>query len=71
MERAYAFIGRQTQILVEGSSKKNAARMSGRTRCNKIVLFDGTERHRGQIMDLKITRAGSFTLYGDPAIVNL
>jgi tRNA-2-methylthio-N6-dimethylallyladenosine synthase len=65
------FIGRQTQILVEGPSKKNAARMSGRTRCNKIVLFDGTERHRGRIMDLKITRAGSFTLYGDPAIVNL
>jgi tRNA-2-methylthio-N6-dimethylallyladenosine synthase len=65
------FIGRQTQILVEGPSKKNAARMSGRTRCNKIVLFDGAERHRGQIMDLKITRAGSFTLYGDPAIVGL
>jgi tRNA-2-methylthio-N6-dimethylallyladenosine synthase len=65
------FIGRQTQILVEGPSKKNAARMAGRTRCNKIVLFDGSERHRGQIMDLKITRAGSFTLYGDPAIVNL
>jgi tRNA-2-methylthio-N6-dimethylallyladenosine synthase len=65
------FIGRQTQILVEGPSKKNAARMSGRTRCNKIVLFDGSERHRGQIMDLKIARAGSFTLYGDPAIVNL
>ena len=65
------FIGRQTQILVEGPSKKNAARMSGRTRCNKIVLFDGGERHRGQIMDLKITRTGSFTLYGDPAIVNL
>jgi len=66
-----SFVGRQTQILVEGPSKKNPARMSGRTRCNKIVLFDGSERHRGQIMDLKITRAGSFTLYGDPAIVNL
>jgi tRNA-2-methylthio-N6-dimethylallyladenosine synthase len=63
------FIGRQTQILVEGPSKKNPARMSGRTRCNKIVLFDGNERHRGQIMDLKITRVGSFTLYGDPAIL--
>jgi tRNA-2-methylthio-N6-dimethylallyladenosine synthase len=65
------FIGRQMQILVEGPSKKNPARMSGRTRCNKIVLFDGSERHRGEIMDLKIVRAGSFTLYGDPAIVNL
>ncbi len=64
-----AFVGRQTQILVEGPSKKNPARMAGRTRCNKIVVFDGSERHRGQIMDVKIVRAGSFTLYGDPDIL--
>jgi len=64
-----AFVGRQTQILAEGTSKKNSARMTGRTRCNKIVLFDGAERHRGQLMDVKITRTGSFTLYGDPAVV--
>jgi tRNA-2-methylthio-N6-dimethylallyladenosine synthase len=43
--------------------------MMGRTRCNKIVVFDGSYRHRGQLMDVKITRAGSFTLYGDPAIL--
>jgi len=65
------FIGRQVQILVEGPSKKNAARYTGRTRCNRIVLFDGSERHRGQLMDLKIERTGAFTLYGNPAIVNL
>ena len=71
-DRKYeSFVGRQTQILVEGPSKRNAARMTGRTRCNRIVVFDGGERHRGQIMDVKITRAGSFTLYGDPAILNL
>ncbi len=64
-----AFVGRQTQILVEGPSKKNPARMTGRTRCNKIVVFDGSERHRGQLMDVKITRAGSFTLYGVPGIL--
>jgi len=63
-----AFVGRRTQILVEGPSKKNAARMTGRTRCNKIVVFDGSERHRGQLMDVNITRNGLFTLYGDPAI---
>jgi tRNA-2-methylthio-N6-dimethylallyladenosine synthase len=66
-----AFIGRQVQILVEGPSKKNAARYTGRTRCNRIVLFDGTVRHQGQLMDVKIERTGSFTLYGDPAVVNL
>jgi tRNA-2-methylthio-N6-dimethylallyladenosine synthase len=63
------FVGQTVQILVEGPSKKNAQRMSGRTRCNKIVLFDGGERHRGELMDLKVERAGSFTLYGDPAIL--
>ena len=66
-----AFIGRQVQILVEGPSRKNGARYTGRTRCNKIVHFDGSERHRGQLMDVKIERTGSFTLYGDPAVVNL
>ena len=63
------FVGRQVQILVEGPSKKNAARYTGRTRCNRIVLFDGSARHQGQLMDVKITRTGSFTLYGDPAIL--
>jgi len=64
-------VGKQVPILVEGPSRKNSARMMGRTGCNKIVVFDGGERHRGEVMDVKITRAGSFTLYGDPAIINL
>jgi tRNA-2-methylthio-N6-dimethylallyladenosine synthase len=62
-------VGSRVQILVEGPSKKNAARLMGRTRCNKIVVFEGSERHRGQVMDVRITRTGSFTLYGDPAIL--
>ena len=65
------FVGKTVEVLVEGPSRRNAARMEGRTRCNKIVVFDGGERFRGQLVDLKITRNGSFTLYGDPAIVNL
>ena len=65
------YVGQQVRILVEGPSKKNEARMMGRTPCNKLVLFDGSDRHRGQIMDVRVTRAGLFTLYGDPAIVNL
>ncbi len=65
------YVGRRTEILVEGPSKRNPARLMGRTRSNKIVLIDGAERHRGQLMDVKVTRAGSFTLYGDPAIINV
>jgi len=70
--RRYArLVGQRVEILVEGPSKRNPARLTGRTRCNKIVVFEGSPRHVGQVMDLRIVRAGSFTLYGDPAIVNL
>jgi 16S rRNA U1498 N3-methylase RsmE len=34
-----------------------------------LVLFDGSARHQSQLMDVKIERTGSFTLYGDPAIL--
>jgi tRNA-2-methylthio-N6-dimethylallyladenosine synthase len=61
-------VGQRVQILVEGPSKR-PERMMGRTRCGKIVVFDGTERHRGHLMDVQVMRAGSFTLYGDPAVV--
>jgi tRNA-2-methylthio-N6-dimethylallyladenosine synthase len=63
-------VGGRVQILVEGSSRKNPARLEGRTRTNRIVVFEGSERHRGQLLDLNITRAGSFTLYGEPAVLN-
>jgi len=67
--RHYAtLVGKQLQILAEGPSKR-PERLMGRTRCNKIVVFEGSDRHRGQLFDVQITRAGSFTLYGDPAIV--
>jgi tRNA-2-methylthio-N6-dimethylallyladenosine synthase len=67
--RYQAMVGQRAEILVEGPSKRNASRMSGRTRCNRIVVFDGAERHRGQILEVQVVRSGSFTLYGDPAIL--
>jgi tRNA-2-methylthio-N6-dimethylallyladenosine synthase len=70
-QRYARLVGQRVEILVEGPSKRNPARLTGRTRCNKIVVFEGSPRHVGQVMDLRIVRAGSFTLYGDPAIVNL
>ena len=50
---------------------KRPKRMMGRTRCGKIVVFDGGPRHRGQLMDVNVTRAGTFTLYADPAVVGM
>lgn len=69
-ERYEALVGRRVQILVEGPSKKNPERYMGRTRCNKIVVFAGSERHRGRVMDVAVERAGSFTLYANPDILD-
>lgn len=70
-EKCRRYVGRRVEVLVEGPSRKNPARLEGRTRCNKIVVFEGADRHRGQLLDLQIERAGSFTLYGNPAFINL
>jgi tRNA-2-methylthio-N6-dimethylallyladenosine synthase len=70
-KRYERYLNKKVEILVEGPSRRNAERLQGRTRCNKIVVFEGSERHIGQLMDLKIERVGSFTLYGNPAILNL
>jgi tRNA-2-methylthio-N6-dimethylallyladenosine synthase len=70
-QRYDRFNQQRVSILVQGPSRRNSARLEGRTGCNKIVVFEGSDRHIGELMDLKIVRVGSFTLYGDPAIVNL
>ena len=72
ISRKYAAsVGTVVQILVEGPSRRNSTRLEGRTRTNKIVVFEGSPRHVGQLLDVRIERAGKFTLYGDPAILNL
>jgi tRNA-2-methylthio-N6-dimethylallyladenosine synthase len=67
--RRQACIGRRLEVLVEGASRKNAARLEGRTRANHIVVFEGGDRHRGQLLDVRIVSATQFTLYGDAAVV--
>jgi tRNA-2-methylthio-N6-dimethylallyladenosine synthase len=64
-----ALIGRHVEVLCEGPSKTNESRLMGRTRTNKIVIFEGDPARRtSQIFDVKITRSTGFTLYGDAVI---
>jgi tRNA-2-methylthio-N6-dimethylallyladenosine synthase len=64
-------VGQTVEILVEGRSEKAGKRMFGRTRTNRIVFFDGDPRHKGELLPVRIERATTITLYGDPAIHNL
>jgi tRNA-2-methylthio-N6-dimethylallyladenosine synthase len=61
-------VGTRQQILCEGPSRNDPNRLAGRTRTNKIVIFEGGSRFHGQIFDVAITSASNSTLYGDPAI---
>ncbi len=64
-----ALVGTEVEILCEGPSRHNPDRLTGRTRTNKIVVFEGAPRHVGRIFDVRIERASSSTLYGDPAVL--
>lgn len=56
--------GQIWEVLVEGRSKTNPARWSGRTRTNKIVVFEGDENLIGKIVEIKIECARTWTLLG-------
>jgi tRNA-2-methylthio-N6-dimethylallyladenosine synthase len=57
-------VGQRVQILCEGPSKTNPARLTGRTRSNKIVVYEGVETDIGQLIDLNITHSTGFSLSG-------
>jgi tRNA-2-methylthio-N6-dimethylallyladenosine synthase len=60
-------VGRDVEVLCEGPSKTNPARLMGRTRTNKIVVFEGNEELIGEIVHVQVQQANGFSLYG-PAV---
>lgn len=65
LEKNLPLVGRTLRVLVEGRSKTNPERFTGRTQGNKIVLFDGDDGMTGRFADIRITRAAPFTLWGE------
>jgi len=59
-------VGRDVEILCEGPSKTNPAKLMGRTRTNKIVIFEGGYELVGGLVDVRIERVTGFSLYGTP-----
>jgi tRNA-2-methylthio-N6-dimethylallyladenosine synthase len=62
-ERAQRFVGRTMDVLVEGPSRTDLARLRGRTRHNKTVNFDGAAQP-GEFAQVDIASATSTTLAG-------
>jgi len=51
-------------VLVEGASKKDKGKITGRTRTNKIVNFEGDESLAGRLVNVEIRTAMRHSLEG-------
>jgi tRNA-2-methylthio-N6-dimethylallyladenosine synthase len=61
-------VGRNVEVLCDGPSKTNLARLMGRTRTNKIVVFEGGDELVGEMVDVRVEQANGFSLYGTPVM---
>jgi len=70
-----ALVGRTVEILVEGPSKAGrkraeagrAVQLTGRTVCDRIVVFEGDRGLVGRIVPVEIHKASAVTLFGRTA----
>jgi tRNA-2-methylthio-N6-dimethylallyladenosine synthase len=68
------FLGRTVEVLVEGPSKSAAklgeagagpfSQLTGRTSCDRIVVFEGNERLVGRLVPVTVEDASAVTLFG-------
>jgi tRNA-2-methylthio-N6-dimethylallyladenosine synthase len=66
------WVGRTALVLVEGASRKAARRdgwdgvdqLTGRTACDRIVVFAGAERLIGRFVRIVVEDASAVTLFG-------
>ena len=58
-------VGTVQRLLVEGVSKRDTSELMGRTECNRVVNFPGQPRLMGQMVDVRITEAKTYTLRGE------
>jgi len=67
LARRRALVGRLLEVLVDGPSKSDPARLSGRTRQNDIVVFEGQPDMAGRLVQVRIVGATALTLFGNLA----
>jgi tRNA-2-methylthio-N6-dimethylallyladenosine synthase len=66
-----AFVGRTMEVLVEGRSKMSEAafeggpvQLSGKTWCDRTIVFEGPERLIGEFLPVEVKEANAMTLFG-------
>lgn len=65
-EKNLHYVNTVQRVLVDSISKNGGPKTyTARTATNKLVHFDSDENHIGEFINLKITRAGAFDLFGE------
>jgi tRNA-2-methylthio-N6-dimethylallyladenosine synthase len=72
-EDNHAFLGREVTVLVEGPSKSSEKhtelgdrlQLTGRTSCDRIVVFEGNRRQIGRFLPVIVYDANAHTLFGE------
>ena len=64
LRRTATLVGRVEEVLVEGMDK-SGERFTGRTRGNRVAIFEASPRLIGQLVPLRIERATVSSLYGE------
>ena len=60
-----AYENKIVEVLVEGPSKNDESKLTGRTRNGKLVNFSGENINIGELVNVKIVRAQPFSLIGE------
>ena len=58
-------VGKEFEVLVEGTSKRSEEQLFGRTSQNKVVVFDKGDHKVGDYVRCRITGCSSATLFGE------
>ena len=64
-QKANALVGTVQTVLVEGRSKTDATKLTGRTEQNRLVHFEGDDSLIGGEAKVRITRADPHAMFGD------
>lgn len=59
------YLGKEIEVLVEGTTRKNDKAYTGRSDTNKVVIFSGNDEMIGKFVKMKIVDAKTWTLYGE------
>ena len=65
LKRNEEYVGKVVKVLVEGESKRNDNILSGYSESQKLVNFKGNKASIGKIVNVKITKAKTFTIEGE------